>query len=58
MLHIYEGYVYFMVINMSWKFVLPWRYLKQSYRKFPTYSDTQKIRCNHSKIWTKIVALP
>ena len=22
------------------------------YRKFPKYSDTQKIRCNHSKIWT------
>ena len=22
------------------------------YRKFPTYSDTQKICCNHSKIWT------
>ena len=22
------------------------------YRKFPTYSDTQKIYCNHSKIWT------
>ena len=23
------------------------------YRKFPEYSDTQKICCNHSKIWTK-----
>ena len=22
------------------------------YRKFPKYSDTQKIRSNHSKIWT------
>ena len=22
------------------------------YRKFPKYSDTQKIGCNHSKIWT------
>ena len=22
------------------------------YRKFPKYSDTQKICCNHSKIWT------
>ena len=22
------------------------------YRKFPTYSGTQKICCNHSKIWT------
>ena len=22
------------------------------YRKFPKYSDTQNIRCNHSKIWT------
>ena len=22
------------------------------YRKFPEYSDTQKICCNHSKIWT------
>ena len=21
------------------------------YRKFPKYSDTQKIVCNHSKIW-------
>ena len=24
----------------------------QAYRKFPKYSDTQKICCNHSKIWT------
>ena len=23
------------------------------YRKFPKYSDTQNICCNHSKIWTK-----
>ena len=23
-----------------------------AYRKFPKYSDTQKICCNHSKIWT------
>ena len=23
------------------------------YHKFPKYSDTQKIGCNHSKIWTK-----
>ena len=23
-----------------------------NYRKFPKYSDTQKICCNHSKIWT------
>ena len=22
------------------------------YRKFPNYLDTQKICCNHSKIWT------
>ena len=22
------------------------------YRKFPKYSDTQTICCNHSKIWT------
>ena len=22
------------------------------YRKFPKYSDTQNICCNHSKIWT------
>ena len=22
------------------------------YSKFPKYSDTQKICCNHSKIWT------
>ena len=22
------------------------------YRRFPKYSDTQKICCNHSKIWT------
>ena len=25
---------------------------KIEYRKFPKYSDTQKICCNHSKIWT------
>ena len=24
----------------------------KSYRKFPKYSDTQNICCNHSKIWT------
>ena len=23
-----------------------------NYRKFPKYLDTQRIRCNHSKIWT------
>ena len=23
-----------------------------NYRKFPKYLDTQKICCNHSKIWT------
>ena len=23
------------------------------YRKFPKYSHTQKICCNHSKIWTR-----
>ena len=27
------------------------------YRKFPKYSDTQNICCNHSKIWN-YVALP
>ena len=26
--------------------------LDPNYRKFPKYSDTQKICCNHSKIWT------
>ena len=25
---------------------------ESGYRKFPKYSDTQKICCNHSKIWT------
>ena len=25
---------------------------KKIYRKFPKHSDTQKICCNHSKIWT------
>ena len=25
---------------------------KREYRKFPKYSDTQNICCNHSKIWT------
>ena len=25
------------------------------YRKFPKYSDTQKICCNHSKIWTMLL---
>ena len=24
----------------------------KKYHKFPKYSDTQKICCNHSKIWT------
>ena len=27
-------------------------FLLYIYRKFPKYSDTQKICCNHSKIWT------
>ena len=27
-------------------------FLYKSYRKFPKYSDTQKICCNQSKIWT------
>ena len=26
--------------------------MEHNYRKFPKYSDTQKICCNHSKIWT------
>ena len=25
------------------------------YRKFPKYSDTQKVCCNHSKIWTMLL---
>ena len=28
------------------------RWLSENYRKFPKYSDTQNICCNHSKIWT------
>ena len=27
-------------------------YSLTDYRKFPKYLDTQKICCNHSKIWT------
>ena len=27
------------------------------YRKFPKYSDTQKICCNHSKMWTMWLCL-
>ena len=26
--------------------------MNDHYRKFPKYSDTQNICCNHSKIWT------
>ena len=26
--------------------------LQTVYRKFPKYSDTQTVCCNHSKIWT------
>ena len=26
--------------------------MEKQYRKFPKYLDTQKICCNHSKIWT------
>ena len=29
-----------------------WHGTNSVYRKFPKYSDTQKICCNHSKIWT------
>ena len=25
------------------------------YRKFPKYSDTQNICCNHSKMWTMLL---
>ena len=28
------------------------RCIDLTYRKFPKYSDTQNICCNHSKIWT------
>ena len=39
-----------------WAFLDISRYMTKpwvlSYRKFPKYSDTPKICCNHSKIWT------
>ena len=41
--------------SLNWKFLPVWhRSIKLNliYRKFPKYSDTQKICCNHSKIWT------
>ena len=34
-------------------YTVSWLCLKsKAYRKFPKYSDTQNICCNHSKIWT------
>ena len=38
-------------VGMSdWKYTL--FFISLNYRKFPKYSDTQKMCCNHSKIWT------
>ena len=46
-----------LMIRSKWKMDLSARYselllLLYKYCKFPKYSDTQKICCNHSKIWT------
>ena len=38
--------------TFSSSFSLMFLYIIYEYRKFPKYSDTQKICCNQSKIWT------
>ena len=42
----------YIILCVVW--VLPWQLIFSTleYRKFPKYSDTRKICCNHSKIWT------
>ena len=37
---------------LSSHYSIPLNIGKLNYRKFTKYSDTQKICCNHSKIWT------
>ena len=40
-------------MHMHFNTIRLWlKHAVQKYRKFPKYLDTQKICCNHSKIWT------
>ena len=40
-------------LNLHWRYMFFFLLcLCQKYRKFPKYSDTPKMCCNHSKIWT------
>ena len=41
--------IIFALLSVDFSMVF-WQW--QNYRTFPKYSDTQKICCNHSKIWT------
>ena len=41
-------YVVWLCCSLLWKHY----HFDSAYRKFPKYSDTQKIFCSHSKIWT------
>ena len=53
--HVENGYLRFEEIRFTSDLathVLNKKYLTLVYRKFPKYSDTQNICCNHSKIWT------
>ena len=40
------------VLNSLWGYTAMFLLIRRQYRKFPKYSDTQNICCNHSKIWT------
>ena len=39
-------------LGVHWSVNSPLLDLHDAFRKFPKYSDTHKICCNHSKIWT------
>ena len=47
-------------LHIKWALMSTYKYTQSykyeisrfNYRKFPKYSDTQNICCNHSKMWT------
>ena len=60
MFYIIVSFTQFMYIYCDWVLAAVWLcsmtgdYIRKNvnYCKFPKYSDTQNICCNHSKIWT------
>ena len=49
---LYSFFCRIFTVNYDFFFCLCSSVANLSYCKFPKYSDTQKICCNHSKIWT------